>query len=131
MNCHKYTYDTIPEILRANIDEQLFNYIKTYWIERSKIDKEYRRAATMASRVKYEWQLAVQASPNEDVSDIDYAYEPRYMEHHINEQNLNDVLDARDADYGFNMEQSGFGYRKLKRMDTRIIAFINDGHVSM
>lgn len=127
MNCAEYTYATIPEILRANIDEQLFNYIKTYWVERSKFYEAWHRAMELADQVKYEWQLAVQASPNEDVSDIDYQFETRYMKHYIEEKNLQDVLDARDADYDFNMEQSGFG--KLWQKDARVIAFINNGQI--
>ena len=137
MNCDRYTYATIPEQLKAIIDEDLFNYIKNYHIRRDDIEKKIDQLILRNNHVMQELSDAVHEIDS-GISEQTYTTEyiritidmlEAKLEHiTIENSNWQDVLDSIDTDYAIMLEHYGFKLTD-RTQDEYLYAFINDANI--
>ena len=137
MNCDRYTYATIPEQLKAIIDEDLFNYIKNYHIRRDDIEKKINQLLLRNNHVMQELDDAVHEI---DSGISEHTYTTEYIRitidmleaklEHITIENSNwqDVLDSIDTDYAIMLGVNGFKLTD-RTQDEYLYAFINDANI--
>jgi len=137
MNCDRYTYATIPEQLKAIIDEDLFNYIKNYHIRRDDIEKKIDQLLIRNNHVMQELNDAVheidsgiseQTYTTEFIRNTIDKLEAKLEQIYVENSNWQDVLDSIDTDYAIMLGVNGFKLAD-RTQDEYLYAFINDANI--
>ncbi len=137
MNCDRYTYATIPEQLKAIIDEDLFNYIKNYHIRRDDIEKKIDQLILRNNHVMQELHDAVHeidSGISEQTDTTEYIritidmLEAKLEHINIENSNWQDLLDSIDTEYAIMLEHYGFKLSD-RTQDEYLYAFINDANI--
>jgi len=137
MNCDRYTYATIPEQLKAIIDEDLFNYIKNYHIRRDDIEKKIDQLLIRNNHVMQELNDAVheidsgiseQTYTTEFIRNTIDKLEAKLEQIYVENSNWQDVLDSIDTDYAIMLGVNGFKLSD-RTQDEYLYAFINDANI--
>ncbi len=89
-SCVYYSYTTVPEVIRENIDEKLFNYIRSNFIRLVNAEKEIVSTTRKMKKLKDEWIEAIKTSLGggsitldkgeiiSDVSEVNRRFEARH-----------------------------------------------------
>jgi len=137
MNCDQYTYTSIPEQLKANIDEDLFNYIKDYHIRRANVVEKIDQLLVRNNHVLQELNDAVhevvsgiseQTCTTEFIGNTISKLEAKLEKITIENLNWQDVMDSIDTEYAIMLGLNGFTLSD-RTQDEYVYAFINDGNI--
>ena len=137
MNCEQYTYTSIPEQLKANFDEDLFNYIKDYHIRRANVVEKIDQLLVRNNHVLQELNDAVhevvsgiseQTCTTEFIGNTISKLEAKLEKITIENLNWQDVMDSIDTEYAIMLGLNGFTLSD-RTQDEYVYAFINDGNI--
>ena len=137
MNCDQYTYSSIPEQLKTNIDEDLFNYIKNYHIRRANVVEKIDQLLIRNNHLMQELNDAVhevvsgiseQTCTTEFIGNTISKLEAKLEKITIENLNWQDVMDSIDTEYAIMLGLNGFTLSD-RTQDEYVYAFINDGNI--